>query len=321
MKLPHKLPARLSIAVLGMVLSLSACGPAPTPAPATTAAPLALPATWTPSPVASPVPTFTQIPTSTPVPFISPPAYPTHDAYGALLGQFQDTLYPPRGHWGAFREPEGIRLVDAQTKKEWALPCELFRECDILLPIRWSRNGQLLYFAPAVRDSGAPAGIHLFTALGVIEVRKGKWERLLPDSSRYYDFAFSPKEDYLAYTQSSTDAADEPTVTLGILRLKNLKGEEHDLDGVHAGNIIWSPFRQRVVFQIRDPEAGSSVVFFDLENGNLKYVLQGERSDLLLTGWDQDNLVALQMKDWTTRRTSYWLLNPFTGAMRAAPRP
>jgi len=313
----------LFIAAL-LITLLPACGsPTANAQPLSTSSPLTLPPTWTPSPAASAIPTFTPISTFTPVPAFTPLAYPTNDSLGALLENFQDSLFPPRGQWAAYREPNGIKVVNAQTTQEWTLPCELFDECSILFPIKWSRNGRILYFAPAPStNSGAPAGIYLFTALAMIDVKSGKWEMLLPDSDRYYDFTFSPDEDYLAYTQSSGDLPGDPSVTLGILRLKNKKGEQHNLDGVFAGNIVWSPFKPRFVFQIQDPENGSSIVYFDIDTNTLKYVLRDEQSDLYISSWDENNVVSLQKTDWVTHLKSDWLLNPFSGELQsAAPSP
>jgi len=306
-----------------LIMLLPACGsPTTNSQPPQTSALLTLPPTWTPTPAATAVPTFTQIPTFTPVPAFTPLAYPTNDSLGALLERFQESLFPPRGQWAAYREPKGIKVVNAETTQVWTLPCELFDECSLLFPVKWSRNGQILYFAPAPSNSNAPAGIYLFTALAMIDVRSGKWEMLLPDSDRYYDFTFSPDEEYLAYTQSSGDLPGDPSVTLGILRLKNKKDQQHMLDGVFGGNIVWSPFKPRFVFQIQDPENGSSVVYFDIDINTLKYVLRDEQSDLHIASWAENNLVSLQKTDWVTHLKSDWLLNPFTGELEPAiPEP
>jgi hypothetical protein len=153
----------------------------------------------------------------------------------------------------------------------------------------------------------------------MIEAKSGKWEMLLPDSDHYYDFTFSPDEKFLAYTQSSGDLPDDPSVTVGILTLKNQKSEQHKLDGVFAGNIVWSPFKPRFIFQIQDPENGSSIVYFDVDTDTLRYILRDERSDLYLSSWDENNLVSLQKTDWVTHLKSDWLLNPFTGELEPAP--
>jgi hypothetical protein len=303
--------------ILLFIIYLSACGSPPADSqPTQTSVPLTLPPTWTPSLPATAIPTFTPISTFTPVPAFTPLAYPTNDAMGVLLENFQDSLFPRRGRWAAYREANGIKVINGETNQEWTLPCELFDECSILFPIRWSRDGRILYFAPAPSDSGAPAGIYLFSALAMIEVKTGKWQMLLPDSDHYYDFTFSPDDDYVAYTQSSGDLPGDPSVTVGFLKLKNKKGSQHNLNGRFAGNIVWSPFRPRFVFQIQDPDNGSSVVYFDVEANRLKYVLRDEQSDFYLSEWDQNNLVSLEQRDWKTRLRSNWLLNPFTAEMQ-----
>ena len=303
--------------ILSLVILLFACAsPAANVQPTSTSVPLTLPPTWTPTPERTAIPTLTPIPTFTPVPAFTPLASPTFDAMGALLENFQDSLFPRRGRWAAYREGNGLRVINGETKQVWTLPCELFNECSILFPIEWSHDGRILYFAPAPADSGAPAGIYLFSALAMIEVKTGKWEMLLPDSDHYYNFMFSPKQDYVAYTQSSGTLPGESSVSAGFLRVKNKKGSEHTLDGRFAGNIVWSPFRPRFVFQIQDPGNGTSVVYFDVEANRLKYVIQDEQSDFYLSGWDQDNLVSLEQRDWKTRLRSNWLLNPFTAEMQ-----
>src|SRR3989304_944959 len=137
-----------------LIMLFPACGSPPTnPQPPQTSALLTLPPTWTPTPAATAIPTFTQIPTFTPVPAFTPLAYPTNDSLGALLERFQESLFPPRGQWAAYREPKGIKVVNAETTQVWTLPCELFDECSLLFPVKWSRNGQILYFAPAPSNS------------------------------------------------------------------------------------------------------------------------------------------------------------------------
>lgn len=308
--------------VLGIVflVFLASCGPSAGPAPQATTAPQVLPATWTPSPTFTAVLTATRFATFTPVPPIALPATATNDSLGALAERFQDSLYAPVGQWVAFREPKKLLVKNVQTNRVWTLPCELFDECSTVYPVRWSSNGRFLYFAPAPITGGAPSGISLVTALAMIEVKTGRWQIVLPDSDRHYDFAFSANEDYIAYTQSSGFDAQDPSVTLGIFRVKNHKvQQEYVLDEMYAGDIVWSPFKSRIVFQVRNTETGSSVVFFDLDTGVLKYVLRGEQADLDLSVWnDADNTVRLEERDWLTHSRSFWLLNPFTGEVYSA---
>lgn len=299
------------------ILLLASCGPMAVPTPQSTTAPQLLPATWTPSPEATAIPTFTEFPTFTPVPPIALPATPTFDYLGVLSKRFQDPLPSPVGQWIASREGRKLLVKNTETNHVWTLPCELFDDCGTVIPVRWSRNGDTLYFAPVPTMGSVPSGITLVTALAKININNGKWEIVLPDSDRYYDFMFSPNDEYIAYTQSSGENVDEPSVTIGVLRLKNNKVQvESTLDEMYAGNIVWSPFKSRIVFQVRNTKTGSSVVFFDIETGVLKYVVTGEQADLYLSVWnDADNSVTLEERYWLTHSRAYWYLNPFTGEL------
>ncbi len=305
------------------MICLSACGGVvTTPIAPQTSAPLTLPPTWTPTPTETAVPTATQIATFTPVPAFTPLAYPTHDALGELFDTFQQSLYSPNGRWVAYRQSNAVSVVNDEKRQTWTLPCVLFDECSVLFPLKWSRDSQVLYFAPAPENSISPMGIHLFTALAMITVRSGKWELLLPDSERYYDFTFSPDEKYLAYTQSSGSLSDDPSVTLGILRMKNRRVQKFTIDSVYGGNIVWSLYRNRFIFQVQDPGNGSSILYYDMDTGTLKYVIRAVRSDFSIGAWGEDNLVGLQTTDWLTHATTDWMLNPFTGDIqKATPTP
>lgn len=312
----------LKITSLWMILLilLVSCGSMATPRPQATSIPLTLPPTWTPT-APSLAPTFTDFPTFTPVPAFTPMSTPTKDPLAVLSERFQDSLFSPNGKWVAYRDPKKLRVVNTEiATRTWTLPCELFKECSTVYPITWSRNGRFLYFAPAPVSGGAPDGISLVTALAMIDVRTGKWEIVLPDSDRHYDFSFSPEQDYLAYTQSSGAEADQPSVTVGFLPLVDKRQPEHHytLDGVYAGNIIWSPFKPRFVFVITDPARGAAVGYYDINTTFLKLALEMGPRDIILTDWGPDNMVSLEVKDWETQSRSYRLLNPFSGDLVGA---
>ena len=301
-------------AFLLALVSASACGSG-TPQPQPTAPPISLPPTWTPTPPATALPTSTDIPTFTPVPAFTPLSTPTRDSVEALNEVFQDSLFSPNGRWTAYRDPDKLRVVNNNDPlRYWTLPCTLFEDCSTIYPVKWSRNGQLLYFAPAPTTGGAPEGLYLVSALATIDVRTGEWEILLPESERHYDFSFSPDDDYLAYTQSSGNAVEEPTVSLGVVDMEDpRKRLQYTMDGVYAGNFVWSPFKPRFVFVIQDPQMGSIVGYYDIETDFLKHALVAEQTDILLSDWGQDNLVSLEIKDWVTNSRTYRVLNPFSG--------
>jgi hypothetical protein len=298
-----------------LLVMLAACAPNAGPQP--TAPPATLPPTWTPSPQATGLPTSTEIPTFTPVPAFTPLSTPTRDSVGALSERFQDSLFSPNGRWTAYRDPDKLRVVHSEDPlRYWTLPCALFDECSTIYPIKWSRNSQILYFAPAPAAGGAPTGLYLVTALATLDVRSGEWDLLLPDSNRHYDFSFSPGDEYLVYAQSSGSLAEEQTITLGIVNMEDPRQrQEYTMDGVYAGNFIWSPFKPRFVFSIYDPQQGSIVGYYDIETGFLKHAIELEGTDILLLDWGQDNLVSIEVKDRGTSTQTYRQLNPFSGEL------
>ena len=294
-------------------LLLASCGPTAVSQPPT-AAPITLPATWTPS-LPTAIPTVTEYPTFTPVPAFSPMPTPTADPLEALSERFQDSLFSPNGRWTAYRDPDKLRVVNTEDRtRVWTLPCEMFQECSTVYPVRWT-NGRTLYFGPAPKSGSAPQGISMLTALARIDVRTGKWELVLPDSDRHYDFTFSPDDNYLGYTQSSGTEADEPSASVGVLSLvdKQWPHQVFNLDAAYAGDIVWSPFKPRFVFVTVDPDRGSGVGYLDVATNFFKYALEVTPRDILISDWGPENLVSLEFKDWNTQQRSYGVLNPFSG--------
>ena len=298
-----------------LAILLSACGPS-IPQPQLTPAPMTLPPTWTPAPMATGLPTASEIPTFTPVPAFTPMSTPTRNSVDALSEHFQNSLFAPDGRWTAYQKPDQLLLVNNNDPLwTWTLPCALFKDCSTIYPVRW-RNSRTLYFAPAPTKGGAPEWIYPVSALATIDVRTGKWELLLPDSDRYYDFSFSPEDDYLAYTQSSGTEAEERTITLGIVSMEDTRQrQQYTMDGAYAGNIVWSPFKPRFAFVISDPEKGSAIGYYDIETGYLKLALDFIPADILLSDWGLDNLVSFEKKDWDSNTKTYRTLNPFTGEL------
>jgi hypothetical protein len=316
------------IGFIGILLPilLSACVPAAAPPPTVTQ--IGLPSTWTPPPMATGLPTATEIPTFTPVPAFTPMSTATRDPLSALSERFQDSLFSPNGRWTAYRDPEKLRVVNNDDPlRYWTLPCALFDDCSTVYPVKWARNSQTLYFAPAPKSGGAPDGIPRIGALATISMRTGKWEPLLPELEGQYDFAFSPEDDYLAYTRSGGTDLEDGKVTIGIIPMEDTRQrQEFKMDGAYAGNIVWSPFKPRFVFVISDPDKGSAVGYYDVETGFHKYALETIPADILISDWGPDNLVSLEKKDWDTKEKTYRILNPFTGELigdrpAASPTP
>ena len=282
---------------------------------------LALPPTWTPSPTSGPPPTLTAFPTFTPVPPLTAVLPQALDPIDELEHRSERASISPNGQWSANVDSVSMRVVNQTTGKVWTLPCTLFEECSVINPVQWSPDSQVLYFAPEANMSEAPIGITLYTAVARIDMETGRWEKILEETKRYYDFAVSNDDTYLAYTQPAETFADNHSVVIRILDLKNLQQDTFTLDGFIGGNILWSPFTTRFVFQIQDPATGSSIVYYDVKTEVLKYITKDEQTYFQLVSWGEDNLVSVRKIAWFNRTLSDWTLNPFTNELLPVPTP
>jgi len=205
-----------------------------------------------------------------------------------------------------------MEVVNQTRGRTWTLPCTLFKECSAITPVKWSSDNRALYFAPEATIFEAPIGIQLYTAVAKIDLETGIWEKILEETDRYYDFAVSNDDAYLAYTQPAGNFGDNDSVIISVLSLKNGHEAKYRLDGFVGGNIVWSPYTTRFVFQIQDPASGTSILYYDVDADVLKYILKEEKNDFSISSWGEDNLVSLRKIAWFDRGLSDWVLNPFT---------
>lgn len=279
--------------------------------------PFKLPPTWTATITSTPRPSATPIvfETFTPVPPIT------------IAPQYTQTTDPddiwakyiprpsPSGEWTAYFNVNEINVVNASTGKVWRLPCDLFERCNYIIPIKWSHNGEVLFFGASSYLGGVPQSttISFFSTAGKINVRTGKWERLFPDPSGYFDFSISSDDTFVAYTQSVQNKQSDPySVRLTVLNLKNRHQQSYTLDNGSGGNIVWSPHKDVFVFQIFDINNGSSIVYYDANDNVLRYIVREIKSDFSIQSWLEDNLVFIQETDWENHKLSSLYLNPFT---------
>ncbi len=189
----------------------------------------------------------------------------------------------------------------------------------MITPVKWSADNGTLYFAPEASLADVPVGIRLYTAAARLDTENGTWEKVLEETGRYYDFAVSSDDAYLAYTQPVGSFGDNTSVTLSVLNLKNEHEAKYSLEGVVAGNIVWSPYTSRFVFQVQNPEGGTSILYYDVEKDVLKYILKEEKDDFLISSWGENNLVSLKRNARPGRTLSDWILNPFTNELMPVP--
>ncbi len=280
---------------------------------------LSLPPTWTPSPTFSPRSTPTPFPTYTPVPPLASVLPTGADPIRELRDRSESALLSPNGQWAASFDSGSMQVVNQSTNKAWTLPCTLFKECSAIAPVKWSSDSSSLFFAPEAPVPELPVGIHLYTAAARIDMETGVWEMVLNETDRYYDLAVSNDDRFLAYTQPAGNFGDNNSVIMSVMNLKNGQETKYSLDGFVGGNLLWSPYTSRFVFQIQDPARGSSLLYYDVDADVLRYILKEEQSYFQLLTWGEDNLVSLRKTAYSDRAQSDWSLNPFTNEMAPIP--
>lgn len=314
-------------------MSLVGCSTPTNPAvftPAQEVTAFKLPPTWTPTITITPRPSATRIDAAT---FTPVPPIPT-------LSQLTQTADPDNlwGNYIAYPSPNGelitywnvreIKVVNTNTDKVWTLPCELFERCQYILPIKWSKDGYVLFFGASSYLGEIPQAIKIssYSTAGKIDVKTGKWERLFPDPAGYFDFSISSDDTFVAYTQSvQNEQSDTLSVRLTVLNLATHQEQSYTLSTGFGGNIVWSPYEDRFVFQTRDSETGSSIIYYDVGVDLLRYIIKEKKSDFSIQGWQDDNLVFIEETDWENQNASFWHLNPFTNEffdfLTATPKP
>jgi hypothetical protein len=243
------------------------------------------------------------------------------DPIDALGSRSKKALLSPNGQWSASFDTTSMEVVNQNNDRVWTLPCSIFKECSVIVPVKWSSDSSSLFFAPEAPVFESPVGIHLYSAVARIDMETGVWEMVLNETDRYYDFAVSNDDEYLAYTQPAGNFGDNKSVIMSVMNLKNGHEAKYSLDGFVGGNIVWSPYTSRFVFQIQDPARGSSLLYYDVNADVLKYILKGERNYFHFLSWGEDNLVSLRKTAFSDRTQSDWVLNPFTNEITPMSPP
>jgi hypothetical protein len=286
-----------------------------------TSSPASFPPAWTSGPTSLPKFTPTPFPTYTSVPPVASVLPTIPDPFNELRRRSGKALLSPNGQWSANFGSASMEVVNQTSGRVWTLPCTLFKECSVITPVKWSSNSNTLFFAPEAIVFETPVGIKLYTAVAKIDLETGAWEKVLEETDRYYDFTVSNDDAYLTYTQPAGNFGDSHSVIISVLNLKNGHEAKYSLDGFVGGNIVWSPYTTRFVFQIQDPGSGSSLLYYDVGSDVLKYMLKEEKNDFRILSWGQDNLLSLQKIAWSDRTLSDWVLNPFTNEILPGPTP
>ncbi len=273
--------------------------------------------TWTPQPAPTRRPAFTEIVFQT---FTSVPPLTVFPNLVTATQRITSTNYlslvSPDGDWVAYYNYSEIKVVNSLKNQTWTLPCELFAGCNYILPLQWSRDSNFLFFGASIFPGETPNSIRRFSSVGVINVNTGKWERLIPDPPYYFDFAISTDARYAAFIgHVSTEQSADDLLLLTVMDIKKKHKQSYSMAGLIGGNIVWSPYKPRFVFQIQDTDMSSSIVYFDVETGVMRFIIMNEQSDFILSSWLENNLVLVYRGGLSEQGMSEFYLNPFTNEL------
>lgn len=166
-------------------------------------------------------------------------------------------------------------------------------------PLHWSADGRYLYLGirPCCGDGGCPAygGIESLVRL---DLASGEQILILePEADfRFYTVSFSEDDRYLAYFEKWLDHP--------IMNLRNLAtdeereialGQQYTL----AGEVVWSPDQDWVVFSARTGEACDNMVYYlvkmRLDDLTQTVLLEGADVTYTPVEWTQDNMLRLYL--------------------------
>lgn len=311
-----------------ILIVLSAC------APATQAAPAIDNATATSSPI--PTATRTSLPTQTPTASITPlPTIPTFTpTFDELI---QPNPFPtgtpnpdiqaltqkwnskniklsPDGQWATVVDFGILHIVQVHGNKELTIKCETFTRCEFIIPLQWSPDSEKLYVVPLLTGE-ILVTFPLNTGIGRLDVKTGKFEKLVEDgtSEGDYNASLSPDGNYIAITDMRED---QPKFI--IMDTKNFQEIEkqkvnitldpHDYGAV-IGNMIWTHMVDGVVFLAQSTSSISSILYYDIKTKTISIIIDKDPSLIELLFINENNQVALSKTTYYPFSKSYWYLD------------
>ena len=200
-KVRRKTLKKILIGLYSGILIFTACAPTVTPVFIMQEA----------SATSSPIPTSTNtyLPTETPMfdelvqpnPFPTTTPNPTAEAI-AKRWNLDTVLLSPDGNWAAASAPGIMHIIQMQGNNELSVKCETFAVCEFVVPVQWSPDSRMLYFAPLLTgESNIP--FRQYTGIARIDIITGKFEKMVENSpaEREYSMSLSPDGNYLAFTE------------------------------------------------------------------------------------------------------------------------
>jgi hypothetical protein len=322
-----------------LVFLLTACGQT---SPVTQATPVPVIDNATATPSLLPTATRTSLPTTTPTASITPlPTIPTFTPTFDELVQSNpfpsDTPNPdiqaiaqkwntknvklsPDGQWATIVDFGILHIVQVHGSKELTIKCETFIRCEFIIPLQWSPNSEKLYVVPLLTGEFLVT-FPLNTGIGRLDVKTGKFEKLVEDgtSEGDYNASLSPDGNFIAITDTREDQPKfiiMDTKNLQVIEEKviNITLSPHDY-GIAIGNMIWTQEMDGIVFAAESNSSISSILYYDVKKKSIKTVVDKDPSFIELLFIDENNRVALSKTAYYPFSKSYWYFDLSTNEL------
>lgn len=192
---------------------------------------------------------------------------------------------------------------------------------DMLWPVHFSTDGKTFFFASHLNGDGGCPVYGMNYGLFKLDLNTGQIsEQVSPVKHVLYNFAFSTKDDYLAYIGVGNGHS-----VLHVIELGNNAVRDIPLDTTYsdAGSILWSPDDAQLIFSTTTGEdcyeRNYSVVSLDLKDFNQKVIVQGSAKMLIPVRWiDTEHILVLTGFDFDP---TYTILNITTGELDPESHP
>lgn len=283
-----------SICAFLLLTTISACGikstgTNPTKIPHETASPF-------PSPMPTLLPTIT----------LTPPqkAYKT---FSSPNNDWTVSIYSPIDH-NAPQFTTSIIKVDGGF--EWILNYRTsqFEEEAYYSPFYWTNDGQYLFLVITRAMDGCGKVLEFYTGSGLfkLDLNTGELSEIVPEMHlASYAFSISPSEKMLANAKEG-----ETPITIRVKDISGTNENSFTLDKKYqgAGNFIWFPSEEAILFVAKEEVCGSkpsyTLITLNLSTAEMEVIFQNLDKNLTAVKWESVNI--LRMSDQEGKQ---WLLD------------
>ncbi len=211
--------------------------------------------------------------------------------------------------WAAASYVGKLKVVQVNRDKEFEVTCEYFAVCELIIPIAWSPDSKMLYFASLITgESLIP--FDLYAGMARFNTQNQQFEKVVEDSlsDLEYNASLSPDGAYFVYsdTKNSTPFIKVlDTRTLDHVAVKQIDS------GLFAGDILWTQSSNEILF-VSLVNCESSVYQLKIKEDILSKLVNNDPSCISLLFKNEKHQIALSKSTYYPITKSYWYLDLFT---------